>query len=214
MIPVSRSPSQADAWHRLLAWPQCDGNDQSLCQILAHVNCSTSELDLKFRLLWTPGPSGPIVPPRKLDASGLPQRCDGLWQHTCFELFLGVLGESAYWEFNLSPSGDWNVYSMTAYRQGQAPELTYEQLEVHVTGPLAAPRLADCRLSGPRALLELETHCPLPPMLQACRQSGHTLEVGLSAVLESQSGALSFWALRHPGPEPDFHDRGGWLLRL
>jgi hypothetical protein len=39
-----------------------------------------------------------------------PARRHGLWKGTCFELFLGARGEARYWEFNFSPSGDWNVY--------------------------------------------------------------------------------------------------------
>ena len=47
-----------------------------------------------------------------------PARLDGLWRGTCFELFLGLAGEPAYREFNLSPSGDWNAYRFDAPRQG------------------------------------------------------------------------------------------------
>ena len=33
-----------------------------------------------------------------------PAQKDGLWEHTCFEAFLGIAGQDAYCEFNLSPS--------------------------------------------------------------------------------------------------------------
>ena len=33
-----------------------------------------------------------------------PTRTDGLWQHTCFEAFVGTEGDSAYREFNFAPS--------------------------------------------------------------------------------------------------------------
>ena len=36
-----------------------------------------------------------------------PTRTDGLWQHTCFEAFVGTEGNSAYREFNFAPSADW-----------------------------------------------------------------------------------------------------------
>ena len=32
---------------------------------------------------------------------------DRLWQHTCFEAFVGVPGADPYYEFNFSPAGDW-----------------------------------------------------------------------------------------------------------
>ena len=155
-----------------------------------------------------------LVPQRGADDRGGPQRRDGLWQHTCFEAFVGVLGSEAYWEFNLAPSGDWNVYRFDGYRGGQAPEVSYGPLPLTVMGPRAAPAAADCRLTAPQALLELDLCCPLPPPLQERLQAGSTLELGLTAVLEGQAGELSYWALNHPGTEPDFHDRRGWSLRL
>src|SRR5262245_20356349 len=42
---------------------------------------------------------------------------DGLWQHTCFEAFVSVQGDSAYREFNFSPSGEWAVYCFRSYRE-------------------------------------------------------------------------------------------------
>lgn len=52
------------------------------------------------------------------EPSADPQRRDGLWQSTCFEAFLGVVGERQYWELNLSCSGDWNLYRFEGYRSG------------------------------------------------------------------------------------------------
>src|SRR6516162_4155386 len=34
-----------------------------------------------------------------------------LWEHTCFEAFIAVQGQSAYHEFNFAPSGEWAVYA-------------------------------------------------------------------------------------------------------
>ncbi|MGD9163077.1 MAG: hypothetical protein PVG39_32025 [Desulfobacteraceae bacterium] len=44
------------------------------------------------------------------------QRKNKLWEHTRFEIFLAQKGIPDYREFNLSPSGDWSVYSFTGYR--------------------------------------------------------------------------------------------------
>lgn len=46
-----------------------------------------------------------LCPPR----APRPQRCDDLWQHTCLEAFVAESGHEGYWEFNLAPSGHWNV---------------------------------------------------------------------------------------------------------
>lgn len=137
-----------------------------------------------------------VVPP---PAAAGPRRADGLWEHTCFELFLAAEGAEAYWEVNLAPSGDWNLYRLEGYRQGLAPVLDREAL------PFAVGRgLEELRLS-----LDLQ----LPEELAlACRS--RPLRVGVTAVMEQVGGALSYWALAHGGAEADFHRRGDFLLRF
>ena len=201
-------------WHRLLPWSTATEESDSACQLWAQASCSAAGLQLRYRLIWDPAERTVRVPQPHADDPGGPQRRDGLWQHTCFEAFVGVLGSEAYWEFNLAPSGDWNVYRFAGYRTGQTQETAYGPLPLTVIGPRAAPPAADCRLTAPRALLELEVGCSLPPPLQERLQAGSIHELGLTAVLEGRDGALSYWALNHPGPEPDFHDRRGWSLRL
>src|SRR5262249_58246388 len=53
-------------------------------------------------------------------AESAPQRADKLWQHTCFEAFVGTMGTADYCEFNFSPSTQWAAYRFTAYREGMA----------------------------------------------------------------------------------------------
>ncbi len=38
--------------------------------------------------------------------------------------------------------------------------------------------------------------------------------VGLTAVIEPLEGPISYWALSHPAPKPDFHHADGWILPL
>ena len=38
--------------------------------------------------------------------------------------------------------------------------------------------------------------------------------VGLTAVVESAGGRHSYWSLRHPAGQPDFHHREGFALAL
>lgn len=132
-----------------------------------------------------------IEPP----SGGPPSRRDGLWQHTCLEAFLAGVDGEAYWELNLAPSGDWALYRFDTYRQGQqSPAL--EALPFTVES---------CR-----DRLELSLSFNLPSELATAR----LLELGISAVLELQSGAISYWSLHHPAAQPDFHDRKGFVLRL
>lgn len=38
------------------------------------------------------------------------------------------------------------------------------------------------------------------------------LLLGLSAVIEENDGAVSYWALKHPPGPPDFHDANTFIL--
>lgn len=118
-----------------------------------------------------------------------PRFAEKLWQHTCCEVFVSAKGADGYREFNLSPSGEWAAYAFERYRKG-AP--------VDETPQIAVRQQEDS--------LELTARVPLS-------EKG-TLKVGLSAVIEDDAGALSYWALRHAPGKPDFHHRDAFALEL
>lgn len=132
-------------------------------------------------------------------APGGPKRRDGLWEHTCFELFLAAEGAEPYWEVNLAPNGDWNLYRLEGYRQGLQPVRDREALPFMV------------RHGAGEMELTLELLLPRE-LAMACRT--RPLQLGVTAVIEQPGGALSYWALSHGGPEADFHRREDFLLQL
>ena len=131
---------------------------------------------------------------RWLPGSPRGARRDALWTHTCFEAFLGLPGSAAYWELNVSPTGDWNLYRFSAYRSGGEPEAAVD-----------APTIAIHRHAGAlRCRVELDCSGFWPASVVP--------DIGLSTVLETADGALSYWALSHPGDGADFHDRLSFLI--
>ncbi len=122
------------------------------------------------------------------------QRLDDLWKHSCFEAFLGLPGSEKYWELNLSPSGDWNLYSFETYRRGG-------KTSREATSPLVRVRRKrrDFRCD---VILNLRPWWPVEALP----------ELGLTMVLEDNKGRLSYWALSHPGEVADFHDRRSFLI--
>ncbi len=127
-----------------------------------------------------------------------PQATDGLWRHTCFEAFVGVPQTTAYREFNFAPSGHWAIYDFEAERVRAAD------------APLsAAPQIAFDREANTLTLT-----ATLDPALVPDSSSPQAALLGLSAVIETADGQLSYWALAHPKPAPDFHARAGWSARL
>jgi hypothetical protein len=119
-----------------------------------------------------------------------------LWEATCFEFFLAVPGTAGYWEFNLSPAGDWNAFRLTGYRRGIAEEPAFTGLALDVR-------------RRPRELT-LDVELDLGNIVPA----DQALEVGLAAVIKLPNGTLTYWALAHPGREPDFHRRDSFLVRV
>lgn len=126
-----------------------------------------------------------------------PLATDGLWEHTCFEAFIALVDEPRYHEFNFSPSGQWAVYVFANTRQRigwttpQVPKTTFTRNEntIGLTAYIPAMALPDNPVNKP-------------------------LQLGLSAVLETIDGHRSYWALHHPAPQPDFHDRTSFVLTL
>ena len=125
-----------------------------------------------------------VIPPRAAAA-----RVDGLWKHTCFELFVARAGAAGYREFNFAPSGAWAAYDFADYRQALAPPA--------VPAPSIRVETASMRL-----------------VLIATAGAGSWPggdEIGLAAVLEARDGSLGYYALAHPAAHPDFHDRRGFV---
>jgi len=133
-----------------------------------------------------------VIPQRK----NPPVRRDELWTTTCLELFIGEKEMSPYWEFNLSPNGDWNIYKLSAYRSNLTPDLAYQDLA--------------STIHSKANQLELHLACPLPADLKTCPN----LDVAICAVIQLKQGPISYWALNHRGSEADFHRRDGFLLCL
>jgi hypothetical protein len=118
---------------------------------------------------------------------------DGLWRHTCFEAFAAA-GTSAYHEFNFSPSGEWAAYAFEGYRARRP-------------WTIGKPPAIEVSRSPRQLLLTARIEADDLP-------AGNRLHLGLTAVVESIAGGLSYWALHHPDERPDFHDRAGFVHPL
>lgn len=133
-----------------------------------------------------------IPPPR------YPRRADGLWQHTCFEVFIAEKGKQSYWEFNFSPSGEWAAYAFKSYRDGGPIEDDGLHPEIVVRSAANSFEL--------EAIVRLDHLQAIKPQIP--------LRMGLSAVIEENDGAFSYWALKHPPGKPDFHHPDSFALEL
>ena len=127
--------------------------------------------------------------------SAAPTRKDELWKTTCFEFFLAIENKAQYWEFNMSPSGDWNVYVMDAYRQvGMREETRIKRFPFEVQRELRS--------------LSLELTINLDSIIAREKP----IEVGIASIIQTLNRPETYWALVHPRPEADFHLREGFVL--
>jgi hypothetical protein len=138
---------------------------------------------------------GPIAE-LSLPAIATGERTEGLWEHTCFEAFIGLGDRRSYVEFNFSPSTQWASFRFEGHREGMRPAID-----------LPAPHIHTETASGSR--LALTAWLELTPLAAAGARA-----LGLSAVIEERNGNKSYWALAHPPGPPDFHHEDCFALEL
>lgn len=133
--------------------------------------------------------------PVSRDSTSSPTRVDGLWHHSCVELFVAVPGNSAYREFNFAADGRWAAFDFVDYREPAA-----------YLPQIFAPRIVD-EIVGDAICIKVHLDA-------TTLQGSAELQFGATAVLESDDGDLSYWAVCHPTDKPDFHHRDGFVLTL
>lgn len=134
-----------------------------------------------FRISYRiPGDTTDILLPTESDSIFR----DGLWEHTCFELFIKPDGGADYLELNFSPSTEWAAYSFDSYRAGM------RRSSVMPAKIVSTPW---------KNRYELSVGVYLDDWQKIAWR------VGISAVIEEKSGRKSYWALTHPKGPPDFH---------
>jgi hypothetical protein len=133
----------------------------------------------------------------RIASAAAPGPADGLWQHTCLEAFASADGDSAYREFNFSPSGQWAIYRFAS-----------ERIRAGTASGVEAAPVTHTTASADKLTLTAD----LP--WTALPANAHVLDIALSAVIEEVDGRFSYWALHHPGEHPDFHHPAGRCLHL
>ena len=134
-----------------------------------------------------------IILPQK---SKIPTRRNNLWEDTCYEFFIAIRDLPQYWEFNLSPSENWNIYYFKNYREEMREELTFNSLPFEIQ-------------NQPESF-ELKLECSLNKIVD----KDQPLEIAISSVIKHKNSELSYWALTHCEPVADFHSRDSFVLQL
>ena len=129
-----------------------------------------------------------LIPPSRES-----RHVDELWRHTCFEVFLRVKDSAAYYELNVSPSTEWALYSFQSTRKGMTP--------------MTGVRAPEVRMQRAANRLQMNVRLDL-------RNLSRITAIALAAVIEDENARLSYWALKHPAPKPDFHHPDAFAVEL
>jgi hypothetical protein len=160
----------------------------SLARAVARVACALRRAGEGLEFIYSvDGDIAALVVPPRASAD----RADGLWRSTCLEAFVATQ-EGGYQEFNFAPSSRWAAYRFTGPREGMASLALNEPPGIDVS------QQADQLVVSVR----LGRIVPGP------------LRLGITAVIEEKDGTKSYWALRHGGNAPDFHDPDCFVVQL
>jgi hypothetical protein len=130
----------------------------------------------------------------KIPVRSKPDRIDNLWKNTCFEMFIGHFEDENYLEYNFSPSRQWAAYQFASYRA--------DMVDLETNAP-------DIKSEQSADALTLIVTLVLPDAWQ-----GRSLRAGISAVIATKSGNISYWAVAHPPGKPDFHHKDCFAIKL
>jgi hypothetical protein len=126
-------------------------------------------------------------------------RASELWKTTCFEAFIGTSGNKEYWELNFSASGSWNLYHFDFYRSTLKPSIEERVDKIKFNNQNENDYTTRIKVQIP---------------IQNLNLPGKKLEVGLTSVIEFKDKEKSYFALKHVGDKPDFHQRDSFVCSL
>lgn len=153
------------------------GNPQSNIELKADLEIRSAErLDLVFK--WK-DPQGKII----FSVEPANGRHMGLWQQTCFEVFIQPAGGKKYFEINLTRQRAWNVFEFADYRSPQPPQ------------ELMGAELQDFKLSNN----ELRASFRLPGT------DFKKIKVSFCSVVVLRDAGVTYWSVKHADTKPNFH---------
>lgn len=151
-----------------------------------------SQLEILFTL------KGDIATLNLPKPAEFPKRVEGLYHHTCIEIFL-KRGKQ-YLEWNFSFSGDWCIYLFDGYRQKTKSKV-----------PLDSTLFTLSHISQSGSESSIKALIPLNRLDFLEKTES---EIGFSAILEHPKSVLSYWALTHVAEKPDFHQEKSFIVKI
>ena len=121
------------------------------------------------------------------------ERADELWKETTFELFIAPLNSDEYWEINISPSTQWNMYHFTSYKEG-----------MKASNIISLPSIKTYEYQN-EYRLSFKSIIPK-------EYFDRVFSINLCVILLDQKGERHFYSIERRKRLPDFHDRDTFFL--
>lgn len=161
------------------------------------INCSIELTESKLASCFML--KGDLQKIKKLKEPLKKSRQKDLWNSTCFEWFIKPQGANHYWEFNLSPQAEWNLYHLDNYRQG---------LKIEDSAHL---------LFFERKIVsdhEIQFHSVIEINKFENFNKLKNFKMNICAVIEDTSNKKSYWSLIHKQSQPDFHHPDHFIYQV
>ncbi|MBK25551.1 MAG: hypothetical protein CME70_16260 [Halobacteriovorax sp.] len=167
-----------------------------------------SDLNLEFRSkAWVEAKVLKVAFELKGDLSNIllpkplvnPSRVIGLWESTCFEMFVKNSSGDEYFEFNVSSAYNWNLFYFPSIKARLKEYTNISNLAV------SAVKKEDSFC--------LKFWIALDKFPSGFWESDN-MKIGLTAVIENKTGPLSYWALAHKEDKPNFHHMDSFIFEL
>ena len=119
------------------------------------------------------------------------ERANNLWLDTTFELFIAPVGSDEYWELNIAPSTQWNLYHFTSYKEGMKE-----------SNIISTPSI--------KTYVQHDKYRLTFNATVAHEHFDQALQINLCTILLDQNGVRHFYSIERREGDVDFHDRGGF----
>ncbi|MCC2680373.1 MAG: hypothetical protein K0R29_2949 [Pseudobdellovibrio sp.] len=113
----------------------------------------------------------------------------GLWQQTCFEVFIQPSGAKKYFEINLTSKKAWNVFSFDDYRMPQPPR------------EVQGAELVSFNMNG----TEIRASFKLPGA------DLKKINISFCSVVVLKDAGVTYWSVKHADTKPNFHHFGSFI---
>lgn len=176
-------------WSKLKAFEA----PQSAISLKSKLRCDANILNMSFEL------SGALDEISLAKPVKSPARIQGLWQTTCFEVFIKNQESEEYIEFNFSSEYDWNCFYF--------PNKKSRLKEYQKITNLSVNSVKENTTFFIESSVDLNK---LPDGLW----KKNKMRIGPAAILESKTKELTYWACKHLDKVPNFHNHDSFNYEL